>query len=106
VNHELARLGGSQLAGTVIDTLPHARNLLRGRIERANLTSLAFFFGTSIRPCHRALPDAQATAEIFVRLVELAQERGATTVDELIEHATPLSRRKRPARADRCSASV
>src|SRR4029077_4944620 len=58
-----------------------------------NLASLAFFFGVSEQPCHRALPDAQATAEVFVRLVGLAQESGATTVSELEELAAPRPRR-------------
>jgi DNA polymerase III epsilon subunit family exonuclease len=106
VNHELARLAGSRLSTTVIDTLPLARNLLRGRVEKANLASLSFFFGVSAEPCHRALPDALATAEVFLRLVELAQERGASTVGELEELATPRSRQGGPARADRCSASM
>jgi DNA polymerase III epsilon subunit family exonuclease len=93
VNAELERLTGKRLSATVIDTVPLARNLLRGRVQRASLASLAFFFGTSAEPCHRALPDAQATAEVFVRLLGLAQERGATTVAELEELAAPRPRR-------------
>jgi hypothetical protein len=46
-----------------------------------------------VRPCHRALPDAQATAEILVALVGLAQERGARTVADLVELAAPRRRR-------------
>ena len=85
VNAELERLTGKRLSATVIDTVPLARNLLRGRVERTSLASLAFFFGTSVEPCHRALPDAQATAEVFVRLLGLAQERG-------VDDASPSSR--------------
>lgn len=106
VNHELAQLTGSRLSATVIDTLALARNLLRGRVDKTNLASLAFFFGVSVEPCHRALPDALATSEVFLRLVELAQERGASTIVELEELATPRSRQSRPARADRCSTSM
>ena len=93
VNRELERLTGKRLSATVIDTVPLARNLLRGRVQRANLASLAFFFGVSVEPCHRALPDAQATAEVFVRLIGLAQERGARTVADLEELAAPRPRR-------------
>jgi len=99
INHELARPKGSRLSATVIDTLPLARNLLRSRVEKTNLASLAFFFGVSVEPCHRALPDAVATAEVFLHLVELARERGAATVADLEELATPRSRQMRPARA-------
>jgi len=93
VNRELERLTGKRLAAPVIDTVHLARELLQGRVERASLASLAFFFGVSVRPCHRALPDAQATAEVFVRLVELARERGASTLSELEELAAPRPRR-------------
>ena len=92
VNRELDRLTGKRLAAPVLDTVPLARNLLRGRIERVSLASLAYFFGTSVAPCHRALPDAQATAEILLALIGLAQERGARTVADLEELAAPRPR--------------
>ena len=44
-------------------------------------------------PCHRALPDALATAEILVALLGLAQERGARTLADLVELAAPRARR-------------
>jgi DNA polymerase III epsilon subunit family exonuclease len=93
VNRELERMTGRRLAATVIDTVPLARNLLEGRAPRANLAALSYFFGVSVRPCHRALPDAQATAEVFLRLVELAADRGALTLAELEELAAPRPRR-------------
>jgi len=105
VNRELERLGGGRLATAVIDTLPLARNLLRGRLERMNLSSLACFFGVSAEPCHRALPDAVATAEVFLHLVGLAREKGVSTVAGLEElgaaknPGTPSPRRARLAGA-------
>ncbi len=93
VNRELERMTGKRLAATVIDTVPLARNLLGRRVQRTNLGSLAYFFGVSVRPCHRALPDAEATAEVFLRLVELAVERGASRLSELEELAAPRPRR-------------
>ena len=50
-------------------------------------------------PCHRALPDAEATAQVLVRLIGLAQELGARRVSELRTLAAPRKRRvhgKRP----------
>ena len=44
-------------------------------------------------PCHRALPDAEATAEVLVRLIGLAQELGARRVSELRTLAAPRKRR-------------
>ncbi len=93
VNRELERLDGRRLSAPAIDTVTLARNLLRGRVQRTSLASLAFFFGTSVSPCHRALPDAQATAEVLVALIGLAQERGARTVADLEELAAPRPRR-------------
>jgi len=90
---EVEQLTGRRLAAPVVDTVWLARRLLEGRSRRVGLASLASFFGTAARPCHRALPDAEATAEILLRLVGLAQERGATTVAELVELAAPRARR-------------
>ena len=90
---ETERLTGARLAGPVVDTVGLARRLLAGRTPRAGLATLAQFFGTAARPCHRALPDAQATAEILLRLIGLAQERGALTVAELVDLAAPRVRK-------------
>jgi DNA polymerase III subunit epsilon len=90
---ETERLTGARLAGPVVDTVGLARRLLAGRTSRAGLASLARFFGTAATPCHRALPDAQATAEILVMLLGLAQERGASTVADVVELAAPRVRK-------------
>jgi len=87
------RLGDRRLAAPVVDTVWLARRLLDGRASRFGLASLAHFFGTGTRPCHRALPDAEATAEILLRLIGLAQERGARTIADLVELAAPRRRR-------------
>jgi DNA polymerase III epsilon subunit family exonuclease len=93
LDREVDRLTGRRLGGPVVDTAALARRLLTGRVARVSLASLAEFFGTSVRPCHRALPDAQATGEILVALIGLAQERGAETVADLCRLATPKVRR-------------
>src|SRR5438094_5248581 len=90
---ETQRLTGARLAGPVVDTVGLARRLLAGRTPRAGLASLAQFFGTAAQPCHRALPDAQATAEILLCLIGLAQERGALTVADLVDLAAPRVRK-------------
>ena len=93
------RVEGRRIAAPVLDTVPLARALLAGRIERASLASLSRFFGTAANPCHRALPDAEATAEILVALAGLAQERGAETVGDLRRIAAPRARRAQARRA-------
>jgi DNA polymerase III epsilon subunit family exonuclease len=92
LDHELERLTGRRYAGPIVDTVWLARRLLSGRTPRVSLASLAQFFGTAARPCHRALPDAEATAEILLRLIGLAQERGATNVSDLVALAVPARR--------------
>jgi DNA polymerase-3 subunit epsilon len=93
LDREVERLTGRRIAAPVVDTVWLARRVLAGRIQRVGLASLAHFFGTSTRPCHRALADAEATAEILLALIGLAQERGATTVAELADLAAPRARR-------------
>ena len=93
------RLTGRRVAAPVVDTVWLARRLLHRRSERFSLRQLAHFFGTSAEPCHRALEDALATAEILVALLGLAQERGARTLADVIELAAPRARKlhaKRP----------
>ena len=92
LDRQVERLTGRRVAAPVVDTVWLARRLLAGRVRRVGLSSLAQLFGTSVEPCHRALPDARATAEILVRLLGLAQERGARTVADVVELAAPKAR--------------
>jgi DNA polymerase-3 subunit epsilon len=93
LDREVERLTGKRIVAPVIDTVWLARRLLAQRSERFSLDRLAHFFGTSTEPCHRALPDALATAEILVALLGLAQERGARTLADVLELAAPRARR-------------
>jgi len=93
LDREVELLTGRRIAAPVVDTVWLAKRLLGERTKRFGLATLAHFFGVSTAPCHRALPDAQATAEILVRLLGLAQERGARTLADLVELAAPRARR-------------
>ena len=99
LEREVKRLTGRRVAAPVIDTVWLARKLLGHRTERFSLRQLAHFFGTSARPCHRALPDAEATAEILISLLGLAQEQGARTLADVVELAAPRARRLNGKRA-------
>ncbi|HEV2592125.1 MAG TPA: exonuclease domain-containing protein [Gaiellaceae bacterium] len=88
---ETMRLTGRRVDATSVDTVGLARRML-GR-QPANLAALAHRFVTTARPCHRALPDAEATAEILLCLIGMAQERGARTVSDLVELAATRPRR-------------
>src|SRR5256885_6719892 len=96
LDREVERLTGRRLAGAVIDTVGLARRLVGGR---CSLGSLAYRIGTATQPCHRALADAEATGEILLHLIGLAQERGAETVADLGELAATRTRRVHSKRA-------
>ena len=93
LDRETQRLTGSRLGNPVVDTVPLARRLLAGRVPGMSLGHLAHWVGASVQPCHRALPDAQATAEVLLRLIGLAQERGARTIADLVAMSATRTRR-------------
>jgi DNA polymerase-3 subunit epsilon len=85
--------GGRRLSEPPLCTAGLARRLLEGRLRRVGLASLAHFFGVPTKPCHRALPDAEATAQVLVHLIGLAQEIGARRLSDLRALAAPRKRR-------------
>jgi DNA polymerase-3 subunit epsilon len=93
LDRETERLTGSRIGSAVVDTVRLARTLLAGRVSGFGLAQLAWFLDTTERPCHRALPDARATAELLLALIGLAQERGARTVADLSALAATRTRR-------------
>jgi DNA polymerase III subunit epsilon len=79
----------------MIDTVALSRRLLPG-VGRYDLDSVARFLGLPIpAQRHRALPDAQLTAAVFVCLAERSLSAGMSTVGELLAVAgvAPPSRR-------------
>jgi DNA polymerase III subunit epsilon len=93
LERQLLALHGRRLSEPPLCTAALARRLLEGRLRRVGLASLAHFFGVPTTPCHRALPDAEATAQVLVYLIGLAQERGARRLSELRGLAAPRRRR-------------
>src|SRR5436190_17843200 len=93
LERQLVLLHGRRLSQPPLCTAALARRLLEGRLRRVGLASLAYFFGVPTRPCHRALPDAEATAQVLVHLIGLAQERGARRLSDLRSLAAPRRRR-------------
>jgi DNA polymerase-3 subunit epsilon len=93
LEQQLLRMHGHRLSEPPLCTAALARRLLEGRLRRVSLASLAHFFGVSTRPCHRAQPDAEATAQVLVYLIGLAQELGARRLSDLRALAAPRKRR-------------
>jgi DNA polymerase III subunit epsilon len=68
----------------VLDTAALARSVLgETEVPDFKLGTLAGFFGARIRPCHRALPDARATAEVLQGLLARLASAGARTLAEI-----------------------
>lgn len=94
---EFARLGGPPMVGHRLCTVRLARALLP-RLRRHSLDHISAYLGIENPARHRAWGDALATARVLVRLVEMAQSRGLTTLHSLLEYtATRRPRRLRRA---------
>ena len=65
----------------VLDTAMLARTALSAAdVPNRRLATLADFFGARTRPCHRALPDARATAEVLHGLLGKLAGSGVLTL--------------------------
>jgi len=79
---ELERDRGVLLQGPRLCTLRLSRRLVKDVAGR-RLDRLTDYFGIPNRARHRAGGDAEATALLLVRLLDLARERGAVTLGDL-----------------------
>lgn len=83
----------------VVDTVTLARRvLIRDEVPNRKLATLARYFATPNEPCHRALADARATADVLHALLERVGNQRVHTLPDLVEFARPVSpaqRRKR-----------
>lgn len=84
LNYERFRIWGRYFTQPWLDTLTLARRLLRHRVDRFDLASLAVWADTISRPNHRALPDAEATGELLIRMVEMLVDRGVGTLEKAV----------------------
>ncbi|MEX0690370.1 MAG: 3'-5' exonuclease [Gemmatimonadales bacterium] len=94
---ELRRARGVRLEGPRVCTVDLARRLLP-HLPSRSLDGVAQWFGIPIRQRHRAGGDAEATAHVLLRLLDLAREHGAVQLDDLKRISLRRTRgRKRPA---------
>jgi DNA polymerase-3 subunit epsilon len=109
VSAELRRSRDLALDGTRLCTVRLARRLVKG-VRSCGLDNLCRFFGFHNSARHRAAGDALVTAELLCRLLTLAREDGARTLQDLslIETRRARARRRRrlamptEPRADSC----
>ena len=98
LNAALQRSGRDRWGGSHVDTLSLARRLIRDEVPNHKLGTLAKYFRLVHQPSHRALDDAQATADLLHLLLERASALGVMGLDDLQElpkiqrhpHATKL----------------
>jgi DNA polymerase-3 subunit epsilon len=96
VNAEVRRARDLALDGPRLCTVRLARRLVKG-IASCALDSLTHWFGFSNGARHRAAGDALVTAELLERLLGLAREEGARTLQDL----AAIESRKAPRRPRR-----
>ena len=99
VSHEVQRAAGVSLVGEQLCTVRLARHLLP-QLPRRSLDAVTHYFGIDIGARHRAAGDALATAEVLVRLLRLAEDRGAATwreLDALLNRGRSRGTRRRSA---------
>jgi DNA polymerase III subunit epsilon len=76
----------------VLDTAALARSVLdETEVPDCKLSTLACFFGARTRPCHRALADARATADVLRGLLARLATTGVRTLAEIGsgQHGSP-----------------
>ena len=69
---------------TYIDTVGIARVMMPGQAKHT-LDAVAKALGVSLENHHRAVDDAEATAEIFVKLIPMMEKDGITTLAQINE---------------------
>lgn len=68
----------------VLDTAVLARLVLgAGEVPDCKLATLASYFAARTQPCHRALADAKATADVLQGLLRMLAEAGTRTLAEI-----------------------
>jgi DNA polymerase-3 subunit epsilon len=90
LNVALLRLDYAPLPAPPVCTARLARRVVWPDVPNVRLRTLAQYFRTAARPSHRALPDAEACAEVLVGLLDLGERLGISTLGEL--HAAVRAR--------------
>lgn len=100
ISMEIERATRRPLVGHSLCTVRMARRLLP-QLRRRNLDSVSAFYGVENTARHRAGGDAEATAKVFLHLLDAARDNGCATLDD-VQHllsartAGRKKRRRRP----------
>ncbi len=94
IQSEVRLAAGLRLLNPCLCTRALARRFLP-ELQRRSLDELAYYFNLEFRGRHRALGDAQVTAQVLLRLLGRAAERGIADLETLLERLRPLRKKGR-----------
>jgi DNA polymerase-3 subunit epsilon len=94
IDAEVRRARDLALDGPRLCTVRLARRLVKG-VRSCGLDNLTHYFGFANSARHRAMGDALVTADLLDRLLQLAHEEGARTLQDLTAIAARRTRRAR-----------
>ena len=87
---EFARNGFEPLSNLNVCTLKLSRKIFSA-LKSKSLASVTEYLGIKNRDSHRALSDAEATAQILIKLIKiLSKEQGIKTIQQLLEYESSL----------------
>ena len=85
LSYEFIRNGFEPLSNLSVCTLKLSRKIFPS-LKSKSLGSVSEYLGVKNRDSHRALSDAEATAQILIKLIKkLSKENGVKTVQQLLE---------------------
>lgn len=82
IRHNAKILNMKPIDNTVLDTVELSRTLLP-ELKKHKLNIVAEAMGVSLKGHHRAVNDAQATAEIFIKFMDMLVEKNVLTLDDI-----------------------
>ena len=82
ISKAMERLGMGELQNTYADTVEMAKSLLPN-LKKYKLDIVCEALDIDLRGHHRAVNDADATAKMFVKFVDMLAEKGITHVDDI-----------------------
>lgn len=90
LSYEFIRNGFEPLSNLTVCTLKLSRKIFPS-LKSKSLISITEYLGIKNRDSHRALSDAEATAQILIKLIKkLSKEKGIKTLQKLIEYQSSV----------------
>ncbi len=82
IKNKAAKLGLGEINNTIVDTLPLGRFLIPN-LHNFKLDTICKHLNVSLENHHRAVDDAAATADMFMKMINMLKERDIDTLDKL-----------------------